>query len=115
MAFRSIRVSDVTGNELRDDEVITVILKGHPALDGESKIFDTTVEELSTLKLVTGLIELEYKAPDGTVKTVYCTMAEFAKLVSDEKARTFDGTRGRRSGFRPQTTPSSNGHAAVSA
>lgn len=95
IGYKQIRTSDLTGNELKDQDVITV------AVRTEGKIFDASAEELSTLKRLTNVIELEYRHPDGNVETVICTQAEFSKIITPEKLETFDSLRGRRSGFKP--------------
>ncbi|MCF8783248.1 hypothetical protein [Rhodococcus ruber] len=97
MAFKQVRVSDLTGNEIKDHEVVTVVVRS------ENKVFDATAEELSSLKRLSNVIELEYKHADGTVEQVICTQAEFAKLVPAEKLAEFDSARGRRSGFSPRS------------
>ena len=102
MGFKNIRTSDLSGDIIPDEKVLTVVIKGHPDLDGESKVFDTTGDELAPLKTVTGLVELEVRDTNsGQSWSQYVTKAELAKLVPDEKLRSFDNARGRRTGFRP--------------
>lgn len=96
MAFRQVRISDLTGNEIKDADVVTVVIRT------EGKVFDATAEELSTLKRLSNVVELEYKHPDGSVESVLCTQTEFAKLVPPEKLAGFDAARGRRTGFSPK-------------
>lgn len=97
MGFRQIRTSDLTGNEIKEEDVITVNVKN------ASKVFDATAEELSQLKRVNNIVELEYRHPDGNTETVLCTQAEFNKVVPPEKLETFDNSRGRRTGYSPAT------------
>jgi hypothetical protein len=96
MAFRQVRVSDLTGNELADSDVVTVVVKQ------AGKVFDAARDELVGLKPVTNVQELEYRFPSGEVQTVLVSKVEFSKLVPDEKLETFDSSRGRRSGFSPK-------------
>lgn len=95
MAFKSVRISDVTGNELKDEDVVTVTIKG------AGKVFDSSAEELAGLKRIANAIELEYKHPNGTSETVLVTQAELNKLLPPEKVESLDNSRGRRSGYRP--------------
>ncbi|MGW6120474.1 hypothetical protein ACWFRF_15635 [Nocardia sp. NPDC055165] len=76
---------------------MTVAIKNH------GKVFDATVDELSALKRLNNVVELEYRYGDKEPESVYCTEAEFAKLVSAEQLEKFDNNRGRRSGFSPGT------------
>lgn len=96
MGFRQIRTSDLTGNELKEEDVVTVAVKTH------GKVFDATAEELASLKRLTNVIELEYRHPDGNVETVLCSNTEFSKLVTPEKLEEFDNLRGRRTGYSPR-------------
>lgn len=101
MGFRQLRISDVSGDVLEDSDVVTVIVKNHPATDGESKVFDASAKELTGLKPVQGLVELEIKGATGVPSTLFVNHADLAKIVTDEKVKAFDSARGRRSGFRP--------------
>lgn len=96
MGFRQIRTSDLTGNELKDNEVITVTVKS------AGKVFDASAEELAGLKRLNNVVELDLKHPDGTVETVLCSQTEFGKIVTPEKLESFDQSRGRRAGFSPR-------------
>lgn len=99
MGFRSVRVSDLSGEELDDLEVVNVVVR-HPNHE-EVRQFDASAEELKLLKTVANLVSMEYRLADGTVKEVFSTASEFSKVISDEKFLTFDSNRGRRKGFRP--------------
>jgi hypothetical protein len=100
MGFKTIRTSDLTGADLPDDQVVTVVVKTHPDL-AEGKVFDASSVELSGLKTVDNLVELELRAANGTSRQVLVTKAEFSKIVSDDKLDGFDSVRGRRTGYRP--------------
>lgn len=102
MGFKQLRTSDLSGEIVEDDKVLTVSVDG--------KVFDCTGEELKALKTVEGLLELEVRDSGGQSWTLYATKAEFGKLVTDEKLASFDAVRGRRSGFRPSAN--GNGHSA---
>ena len=99
LAFKSVRISDLTGNELKDEDVITVTNKG------AGKVFDTSAEELSGLKRIANAVELDYKHPDGATETVLVTQSELNKLLPPEKVATLDNSRGRRTGFSPRQQP----------
>ncbi|NDZ93285.1 hypothetical protein G3I13_01735 [Streptomyces sp. SID6673] len=96
LAFKSVRISDLTGNELKDEDVITVTIKG------VGKVFDASAEEMSGLKRIANAIELEYKHPDGSSETVLVTQNELNKILPPEKVDTLDSARGRRTGFSPR-------------
>ena len=96
MGYKSIRTSDISGQDLSDDEVVTVVVKD------AGKVFDATKEELASLKPIGNYVELEYRFPDGDVKTVLVSKASFAQLIPDDKLAGFDSHRGRRAGFSPR-------------
>lgn len=95
MAFRQVRISDLTGIELDDKEAVEVTVKG------ANKKFDASPEELKALKPLNNVIELELRYPSGQVGTMLVSAAEFKKVVPDEKLDSFDSARGRRSGYSP--------------
>lgn len=101
MGFRSLRVSDLSGIELSDSEVVTVVVKNH------GKVFDCHPDELKTLKGVSNVEELELRYPNGESKTLLVTQAEFGKVIPADKLEGFDSSRGRRSGFSPKTNGAS--------
>lgn len=100
LGFKQLRTSDLSGEIVEDDKVLTVSVDG--------KVFDCTGEELKALKTVEGLLELEVRDSAGQSSTLYATKAEFTKLVTDEKLAGFPSTRGRRPGYRPTN---GNGHS----
>lgn len=99
MAYISRRVSDLTGKELEDGEVVNVVIRNHPKLD-EPKQIDTTGQELEALKAVEGLVELELRPADGDPTTVFVEVAELQKVVPLKVLQEADGIRGRRKGVR---------------
>lgn len=99
MGFRSVRVSDLTGIELDDDQVVNVVVR-HPEHE-EARQFDASQEELKALKTVGNLVSLELRFANRTSQDVFATAVEFAKLVPAEKLTTFNQLRGRRKGYRP--------------
>ncbi|MBJ8343978.1 hypothetical protein [Antrihabitans sp. YC2-6] len=101
MGFRSVRVSDVTGNELRKEEVIEVTIREHPALNGPARKFDTSEEELKALKTVGNIVKLEVTRADGNTQDVFATVTEFSKLIPADKLPELDSNKGRRKGFIP--------------
>lgn len=85
-------MSDLTGIELQDNEVVVVTVK-----DAGRK-FDASAEELKALKAVTNVVELDYLYPSGQRETVLVSKADFNKLVPPDKLASFDSNRGRRTG-----------------
>lgn len=100
MAFKSIRISDLTGAEGTDEEFVTVVVRKHPGIE-EPVVFDAKPEELKGLKAAGDLVVLEIK--NGETTQLVTTLAEFKKLSPniDEVLKNADGLRGRRTGFRP--------------
>lgn len=105
MAFKSIRVSDLTGAEGDDEKFVNVIVRTCPGLD-EPVQFDALPEELKGLKGIKDLVVLELKTGENTQQLV-TTLAEFNKLSPDINTvlENADGLRGRRKGFRPNQQP----------
>ena len=95
MGFVSKRTSDISGQIIDDDQVITVVVR---SLD---KKFDATGEELSGLKRLTNVIEVELQHPDGREEEIIVNKGEFDKIVTEEVLHRADTVRGRRQGFRP--------------
>lgn len=95
MGFVSKRTSDISGAIIDDDQVITVIVR---SLD---KKFDATAEELSSLKRLTNVIEVELQHPDGREEEIIVNRSEFDKVVTEDVLHRADTVRGRRQGFRP--------------
>jgi hypothetical protein len=95
MGFKSLRVSDISGVELQDSEVVTVNV-----IDA-GKIFDAHPDELKQLKPLKDVLKLQLRYASGQVADLLVTKAEFEKLVPDDKLAGFDSNRGRRSGYSP--------------
>lgn len=95
MGYVSKRTSDVSGQIVDDDKVITVVIRSL------GKLFDATAEELSPLKRVTNVVELELRNPDGSSEEIIVNKADFEKLVTPEVLANADSIRGRRNGYRP--------------
>ena len=104
MAYRQIRLSDVSGVELNDADAVEVTHKV------AGRKFDCSAEEVKLFKPVTNVVELELRYASGQVSTVLVSKTEFSKLIPDEKLESFDSSRGRRSGFSPRN----NGAPVVS-
>lgn len=103
MAFKSIRVSDLTGAEGTDEQFVSVIVRKHPAIE-EAVVFDAKPEELKGVKSAGDLVIFEIKNGGEPVQVV-TTVAEFAKLSPNivDVLKSAPGVRGRRPGFRPQS------------
>lgn len=100
MAFKSVRVSDISGAEGKDEDFVTVVVRQHPKLD-EPVQFDALPDEIKNLKGAGDLVQLEIR--NGETRNVVVTLAEFNKLSPNiaEVLANADGLRGRRKGFRP--------------
>lgn len=95
MGYVSNRTSDISGEIVSDDAVITVVVRSL------GKLFDATAEELSPLKRVTNVVELELRHPDGSSEEIIVNEADFDKVVTPEVIANADSIRGRRNGYRP--------------
>lgn len=95
IAFRQVRVSDLSGQELDDAEVVTVNV-----ID-EGKLFDAHPDELKVLKPLKDVLKLQLRYASGQVADVLVSRADFQKLVPDDKLAGFSSNRGRRPGFSP--------------
>lgn len=104
MAKEQVTRSDVTKNLIPDNEVVNVVVKGHPKLD-EAKQIDSCAEELAPLKFATGLVEVEFRPASGQNYSRFVTAAELEKVIPLDILQAADGTRGRR----PGTSPRLNG------
>ncbi|RDH76369.1 hypothetical protein DVS77_21685 [Mycolicibacterium moriokaense] len=104
MGFKSLRVSDISGVELQDNEVVEVNV-----IDAGKK-FDAHADELKTLKPVTNVVKLQFRYASGQVADVLVSKTEFDKLIPADKLAGFDSNRGRRSGYSP--TAAKNGAAS---
>ncbi|WP_100503988.1 hypothetical protein [Mycobacteroides abscessus] len=107
MAYRQVRISDLTGLELDEKDAVEVTVKG------ANKKFDASAEELKALKPLTSVVELELKYASGQVSTMLVSQAEFKKTVPDDKLASFDSARGRRSGFSPSAQRNGQTHASA--
>ena len=103
MAFKSIRVSDLTGAEGNDEDFVTVVVRTHPELE-EAVQFDALPDEVKNLKSIKDLVVLELK--NGETVQLVTTLQEFNKLSPNigEVLKNADGLRGRRKGFRPSAS-----------
>lgn len=106
MGRKIVPTSDISGRDLLDEELVTVVIKS------AGKRFDAARDELAALKTVSNVEELEYQYPSGERETVLVTKAELNKLIPAEKVESFDSSRGRRTGQSPLIKSSSNGQGA---
>jgi len=98
MGFKTQRISDLSGIELNDDEVVEVNV-----IDAGRK-FDAHPDELKALKAVTNVVKLQFRYASGQVADVLVSKTEFDKLIPADKLAGFDSNRGRRSGYSPSVT-----------
>lgn len=104
MAFKSVRVSDLSGAEGNDEDFVTLVVRRHPKLEEPVQI-DVLPDEIKGLKNAGNLVVLEVRNGDTT--QVVVTENEFNKLAPnmDEVLANADGLRGRRRNYRPQPRP----------
>ena len=100
MAFRSVRISDLTGQEGSDEDFVTLAVRRYPGLD-EAVQIDVLPNEIKGLKSAGDLVVLEVR--NGETTQIVTTKSEFDKLAPDMAAvlAKADGLRGRRKGFKP--------------
>lgn len=100
MAYKSVRVSDLSGTEASEDDFVTLVVRRHPKLEEPVQI-DVLPEEIKGLKSAGDLVVLEVR--NGETTQVVVTLQEFNKLSPkiDDILANADGLRGRRKGFRP--------------
>ena len=96
MGYVSKRTSDISGQIVDDDIVITVVVRSL------GKLFVATAEELAPLKRVTNVVELELRHPDGSSEEIIVNKGDFEKVATEEVLANADSIRGRRNGYRPQ-------------
>lgn len=96
MGYKSIRTSDISGDIVEDDKVVTVVVRS------VGKLFDAKAEELEGLKRVTNVVELELRHADGNTEEIIVSKADFDKVVTAEVLANADSIRGRRNGFTPK-------------
>lgn len=100
LGIKNVKFSDISGAELKDDDTLRVIVRGHPKV-GEDKQLDAATGELDALKTVANLVAVEIQYPDGTSKEVAATATELEKIIPLDVLQNADGLRGRRKNFRP--------------
>lgn len=102
MAVVQVKRSDLTGTQGEDNEFGRLVVRKHPAIDG-AKVLDVLPQEVSELKTVEELVELEYTEPGAPAsRTLVVTRTVFDALASDmaEVLKKAPGVRGRRPGNR---------------
>ena len=99
MAYISRRVSDISGTEAAEDQFIELVIREHPTTDRPKKL-DVLPDEIKGLKSAGEIVVIEVGA-NGDKKQLVVSLADFRKLVSDEVVKNAQGTRGGRSGWRP--------------
>lgn len=95
MGYKQIRTSDISGQVLADDQVVTVVVRSL------GKLFDASAEELAGLKRVTNVVELELRHSNGENEEILVGKSDFDKLITQELLDKADSIRGRRNGYRP--------------
>ena len=100
VAYRSVRVSDLTGKEDSDDKFVTLVVRKAPGLV-EPVQLDVLPSEIAGLKGAGDLVVLEIK--NGETTQLVVTLSEFKKLSPDIEAilAKADGLCGRRKGYKP--------------
>lgn len=95
VGYKSILTSDISGEVLADDKMITVVIRS------ERKLFDASDEELTELKRITNVVEIEFRPADGSTEEFIVNISDFEKVVTPEVLAVVDNIRGRRNGFKP--------------
>jgi len=83
MAVRQVVVSDISGDEINDDEHARIVITDHPALRGTPVEIDVTAAEadrFQTSKI--DLVTMEIYAPDKPRRHVALEAGAFAALFS---------------------------------
>jgi hypothetical protein len=101
MAYRNIRVSDISGTEIDEASAVEIVIRRHPHLD-ESRRLDASEAEIAGLRTMDDLVSLQVRRANGTVDQVFCTLAGFRQVVPDSALEGATSTRGRRPGYRPR-------------
>ncbi|NKG19806.1 hypothetical protein [Paeniglutamicibacter terrestris] len=95
VGWKSVRTSDISGEVLADDKVITVVIRS------EGKLFDVWDEELIGLMRLTNVVEIEFRHADGSTEVIMVNKSDFDQIVTPEVLAVDDNIRGRRKGFKP--------------
>jgi hypothetical protein len=95
IGYRNIRTSDISGKVLDDNQVVTVVMRGL------GKLFDASSDELTGLKPLKDVVEVELRHPDGKSEEIIVSKTDFDKVVTPEVLAQADNIRGRRNGFKP--------------
>ena len=113
LGIKNVKFSDISGAELKDDDTLRVIVRGHPKVGEDKQLdaapfpvaptppLDAATGELDALKTVANLVAVEIQYPDGTSKEVAATATELEKIIPLDVLQNADGLRGRRKNFRP--------------
>ena len=100
MGIKNVKVSDISGVDLKEDEAIRVVVRNHPKLD-EPKQIDAAGDEIKSLKGLTNLVTVNVVHPSGIVDELAVTVTELEKVIPLHVLQEADGIRGRRKGYRP--------------
>ena len=74
MGYKSIRTSDISGEIVEDDKVVTVVVRA------VGKLFDAKAEELEGLKRLTNVVELELRHADGNTEEIIVSKSDLESL-----------------------------------
>lgn len=98
MGIKNVIVSDISGNEVADDERVEMVVRSHPKLDAPKRL-DVAASEVKGLKGAANVVTVELKQ-NGEVETRHITLADFDKVVPAKALSNGAPTRGRRRGTR---------------
>jgi len=76
LAFKSVRVSDLSGAEGNDEDFVTLVVRRHPKLEEPVQI-DVLPDEIKGLKNAGNLVVLEVRNGDTLVAKALGTFAIF--------------------------------------
>ena len=105
MGIKNIVVSDISGEEIEDGQVVELVVRNHPKLEAPKRL-DVAESEIAGLKSAANVVTVEIKR-NGVVETKSLTLAEFDKVVPKKALDNGAPTRGRRKGFSPSANKAS--------
>jgi hypothetical protein len=93
LATVTLKQSDLTGVQGPDEEFGRLVVRNYPGVEGARQL-DVRPEEVSDIKTVADLIELDYYAPgSGDPKRLVVNKDDFDQLTSSNMAEVLAGAR----------------------
>ena len=79
-AYRNVRVSDISGETLAEDQLVSMVVRSAPGLDKPRQL-DCSPAEVARLVRLEDLVELEITHEDGRFERAIRTLLDFSDLV----------------------------------